>query len=145
MNNNVSIEDVKSGRVDISILEGGELLGHVLFTRFQSQNNKGDLIVFIEEYDLGETCIEDIEEKKANANRNLPVGISDMSVYVGRMFLHGDLDDENALIRVNPKDGAMQFSYNDMVSLDDILTLLQNNKSGKSIMVEVAGKLITFN
>jgi hypothetical protein len=139
----VNVKDIENGLVDITSLEGGEHLGYVLFTRLRSENKIGDLIIFIEDHDLNEICIEKIEEIKANANRKLPPIISDMTISVGRMFIHGDMDDENALIRVEPKDGSAQFSYNDMITLENILELI-NNKSDTPIMCEFGGKTIAF-
>lgn len=148
MKNKVRVNDVLSGRVDITTLEGGEHVGYVLFLRSPSENKKGDLLIFIEDHNLLDKAnIEDIEEIKADINRKLPSGLSNLDVCVGLMFFHGDMDndeDEDAFIRVKPKDGADYFLYEDMVTLENILELLQNNTAGQAVMAEVGGKLICF-
>ena len=95
----------------------GEFVSYVLFTRYAEGDNEA--ILFIGEYDANE----DVEEKKAALNREMPMQTGGATAVVGKAYFHDFDDEDKSYIEVIPKDGSAPFYWGDMIDVAELAAL----------------------
>jgi hypothetical protein len=94
----------------------GEFVSYVLFTRYAEGDN--ETVLFIGEYETNE----DVEEKKAALNREMPKEAGATAV-VGKAHFYDLGDNDNSYIEVTPKDGSTPFYWGDMIDVAELAAL----------------------